>query len=368
VVKRWEHELQLTLNSPEVYADEAIVTMIKRARITIASFLLIFTLTSLAAAENRPVSHTLAKGETLYSVSRKYNVPYEALAAANNITDPTKMKIGTVLVIPSVHKVSKGETLYGIARQYGVSLNELLAANKINASYMLKIDDSLVIPGKSDESEGQNNLIPTTTQGSIASQGPSTQNLPAQSPGTTMQVPPSQTAVPSSQSGAALTPGTTSGSQISATTTVPQAKPQPPSSSAVSPSVPMPEPLKTQNKTVDLNLAWPAKGQAAYLDGKLEGIMFKVSPGDTAKTVASGTVVSAGPSRGFNQVAFVQAKSGYVYVYGGNETLTVKTGDQIGSGKEIGRIGLDAKDGSPIAYFFVFRNGQPIDPALAPRD
>ncbi len=347
--------------------------MIKRARITIASFLLIFTLTSLAAAENRPVSHTLAKGETLYSVSRKYNVPYEALAAANNITDPTKMKIGTVLVIPSVHRVSKGETLYGIARQYGISLNELLAANKINASYVLKIDDSLVIPGKSDGSEGQNNLIPTTTQGNIASQStstqsPSTQSPLAQSPGTTTLVPPSSAATSSSQSGAATTPGTISGSQVSATTTIPQAKPQSPSSPVVSPSVPMPEPLKTQNKTVDLNLAWPAKGQAVYLDGKLEGVMFKVSPGETAKTVASGTVVSAGPSRGFNQVAFVQAKSGYVYVYGGNETLTVKTGDQIGSGKEIGRIGLDAKDGSPIAYFFVFRNGQPIDPALAPRD
>lgn len=337
--------------------------MIKRARITIAALILIFAFSSLAAAENRPASHTLAKGETLYSVSRKYNVPYEALAAANNITDPTKMKIGTVLVIPSVHRVSKGETLYGIARQYGVSLNELLAANKISASYVLKIDDSLVIPGNSDGSGGQNNLIPTTTQASIASP-----NSPTQSPSTTALAVPSSTTAPISQPGLATTPSTISGTQAPASTTIPQTKPQPPSSPVVSPSVPMPEPLKTQNKTVDLNLAWPAKGQAMYLDGKLEGVMFKVNPGETAKTVASGTVVSAGPSRGFNQVAFVQAKSGYVYVYGGNETLAVKTGDLIVSGKEIGRIGLDAKDGSPIAYFFVFRNGQPIDPALAPRD
>jgi len=97
-------------------------------------------------------------------------------------------------------------------------------------------------------------------------------------------------------------------------------------------------------------------------------MMIRVKPGEAAKAIASGTVVSAGPSRGFNQVAFIQAKSGYVYVYGGNETLFVKTGDQIASGKEIGKIGMDAKDGSPIAYFFVFRNGQPIDPAQAPRD
>ena len=130
----------------------------------------------------------------------------------------------------------------------------------------------------------------------------------------------------------------------------------------------MPEPVKTQDKPVDKTLLWPAMGNAMYLDGKLEGIMIRVKSGETSKAVAGGVVVSAGPSRGFSQVAFIQAKSGYVYVYGGNESLSVKTGDQIVSGREIGRIGLDAKDGSPVAYFFVFRNGQPIDPALAPRD
>ena len=130
----------------------------------------------------------------------------------------------------------------------------------------------------------------------------------------------------------------------------------------------MPEPVKTQDRTVDMKLAWPVEGRAMYLDGKLEGVMIRVKPGEMTKAIASGTVVSAGPSRGFNQVVFIQAKSGYVYVYGGNESLSVKTGEQVSSGKEIGKIGIDAKDGSPVAYFFVFRNGQPIDPALAPRD
>ena len=130
----------------------------------------------------------------------------------------------------------------------------------------------------------------------------------------------------------------------------------------------MPEPVKTQERTVDMNLNWPATGKAMYLDGKLEGVMIRVKPGEMTKSIASGTVVSAGPSRGFNQVVFVQAKSGYVYVYGGNESLNVKTGDHVNSGTELGKIGLDPKDATPIAYFFVFRNGQPIDPALAPRD
>ena len=112
---------------------------------------------------------------------------------------------------------------------------------------------------------------------------------------------------------------------------------------------------------MDMNIRWPAEGKVLYLDGKLEGVMIHAKPGDTTKAIASGTVVSAGPSRGFNQVVFVQAKSGYVYVYGGNENLAVKTGDLIQSGRDLGSIGIDGKSGTSTAYFFVFRNGQPVE-------
>lgn len=300
---------------------------------TIAVFM--FLSLAISAFAQEPLRHTLEKGETLYSISRKYKVSYEALAAANGITDPTKLKVGTVLIIPSVHVVAKGETLYGISRQYGITITELLAANKLTAGYVLRIGDVLIIPGTAVKVQSSSTTLAATA------------------------------AVATSTSEAAST------TSLSTTTTRAMAV-KPPTSSTSIPApptyVPMPDPVKTQDRAVDMKLNWPVQGKAMYLDGKLEGIMIRVKSGDTAKAIASGTVVSAGPSRGFNQVAFIQAKSGYVYVYGGNETLFVKTGDQIASGKEIGKIGIDTKDGSPIAYFFVFRNGQPIDPAQAPRD
>jgi len=298
---------------------------------------------SMPAFAMDPLTHSLEKGETLYSISRKYKVSYEALAAANGITDPTKLRIGTVLIIPSVHVVAKGETLFGLSRQYGVTVDDLLASNKLSAGYVLKIGDTLIVPGmKLTENASPPPLsIPSSTL--------------ALSPASTTTTIASKTT-------------TTSSPAIKATTTTSvvktAAKPEVPAATYV----PMPDPVKTQDRAVDMKLDWPVPGKAMYLDGKLEGIMIRVKPGEMAKAVASGTVVSAGPSRGFNQVAFIQAKSGYVYVYGGNEALSVKTGDLVASGREIGKIGIDAKDGSPIAYFFVFRNGQPIDPALAPRD
>lgn len=304
------------------------------------------------------LKHTLAKGETLYSISRKYKVSYEALAAANGITDPTKLRIGTVLIIPEVHVVTKGETLFGISRQYGIAVNELLSANKLKSDYVLKIDDVLIIPGvKTNVSSAVPPLtVPSTT---IAPSPVSTASAPLAVSTTLAPVSiPVSSTIPAAAAAAAKT----------STTTLPANVNSGKVSASTSTSVPMPEPVKTQDKVVDMKLAWPVPGKAMYLDGKLEGIMIRAKPGEISKTIASGTVVSAGPSRGFSQVVFIQAKSGYVYVYGGNESLSVKTGEQVPSGKEIGKIGIDSKDGSPVAYFFVFRNGQPIDPALAPRD
>jgi len=319
-----------------------------------------------ASAENI-LKHTLEKGETLYSVSRKYKVSYEALASANGVTDPTRLKVGTVLIIPSVHVVEKGETLFGLARQYGISIGDLLAANKLSQSYVLKIGDVLVVPAAAPAADSavQPVSAPASTTTTVAKSAPATTTTNAT---TTTSLPAAKPTAPASTTttlaaAAKAHPATTTTIAAHATTTT--VGKQAPSTAT---SIPMPEPVKLQEREVDPKLGWPVPGKALYLDGKLEGVMIRVKPGEIMKAIAAGTVVSAGPSRGFNQVAFVQAKSGYVYVYGGNESLAVKTGDQVVSGKEIGKIGLDAKDGSPIAYFFVFRNGQPIDPALAPRD
>ncbi|MEM1057769.1 MAG: LysM peptidoglycan-binding domain-containing protein [Verrucomicrobiota bacterium] len=46
-------------------------------------------------------THTVAKGETLWRIARQYKTTPAAIANANGITDPSKVKIGTTLRIPS---------------------------------------------------------------------------------------------------------------------------------------------------------------------------------------------------------------------------------------------------------------------------
>ncbi|GIW31698.1 MAG: peptidase M23 [Meiothermus sp.] len=66
-------------------------------------------LCSLALAQT---THTVQPGETLYRIARQYNTSVEALQALNNITDPTRLRVGQVLRItgqpsPALHRLTQ---------------------------------------------------------------------------------------------------------------------------------------------------------------------------------------------------------------------------------------------------------------------
>lgn len=62
-------------------------------------------------ANGESVKHTVQVGESLGVIARKYQVSVGELAAANNITDPSKVRAGQQLVIPGFKAVTgKGTT------------------------------------------------------------------------------------------------------------------------------------------------------------------------------------------------------------------------------------------------------------------
>jgi lipoprotein YgeR len=83
--------------------------------------------------------------------------------------------------------------------------------------------------------------------------------------------------------------------------------------------------------------------------------------------VKEGTVIYNGVYRGFGKVLFIQSKTGLIYAYTNLSSVSVKKGDYIVFGKEIGKVGIDSITGKPQLMFMVFQNGQPIDPSVAPR-
>jgi LysM repeat protein len=66
------------------------------------------------------VKHTVQVGESLGIIAKKYQVTVGELAAANSITDPSKVRAGQQLIIPGFKAVSgKGTTTAVPAKSTG---------------------------------------------------------------------------------------------------------------------------------------------------------------------------------------------------------------------------------------------------------
>lgn len=47
-----------------------------------------------------PDSYVVAEGDTLYSISARFNIDLAALVEANNLSDPNDIRVGQELVLP----------------------------------------------------------------------------------------------------------------------------------------------------------------------------------------------------------------------------------------------------------------------------
>ena len=121
-------------------------------------------------------THELQPGETLTKVAQTSGVTVTELEKANNITDPTKIRAGTVLTIPpatttpveakpvavapethapaasdvkdsgKIYTVAKGDNPVRIAKKLKVSQTSLLSLNGITDPRKLQIGQKLKIP------------------------------------------------------------------------------------------------------------------------------------------------------------------------------------------------------------------------------
>lgn len=95
--------------------------------------------------------YVVKKGDTLYSIARKYNTSVDNLKSINNITTDS-LAIGQIIKLPSTSStasetyiVKKGDSLYSIARTYNTSVDKLKEINNL-ASNALAIGQVLKLP------------------------------------------------------------------------------------------------------------------------------------------------------------------------------------------------------------------------------
>ena len=239
----------------------------------------------------------MQKGETLYSLSRRYDIPVDELMSVNGIIKPESVREGTQLIIPSQknlqnsgnesyttlynireYEVVKGDTYYGIAKKQGMTVPELLALNGLTVSDVL-------LPGQ------------------------------------------------------VLRVSVINDADINVRETV-QRRDQ-----------------NDNNQIVDMDVSysngfyWPVEGTREPMSGKLEGIKIAADGFSYVFSVSNGTVVWIGPYRGFGNVILINSH-GYIYMYGGNEDMFVNVGESVSSGTKIGRLGSSGNFGEKKEMYF----------------
>lgn len=272
-------------------------------------------------------SYVVKKGDTLYSISRKYELTVAELRAANNLSESDILKAGEKLIIPSAdisnaaalsgsggqnetvpapseknavktvsYTVQKGDTLYGIARKNGIKLPELLSLNNIDTSVTIKAGQKLLVPASSSsyaESSWQK----------------------------------------SDSSGSGTSPV---------------------------------KPAEKNGAPVDVKgVVWPLSNPVVKnINGKVSGVRLTGADNESVKAVREGTVMYTGVYRGFGEVVFVQSKTGLIYSYTGLNRVSVKKGEYVMAGDVLGKTG---RGSAADIMFMVFQNGMPVEPAKAPR-
>ncbi|MBS7256065.1 muramidase family protein [Flavobacterium branchiicola] len=125
--------------------------------------------------QEQQITHVVGAKETLYGLSKQYNVSVESIQEANKEILANGLQIGQELVIPQnvsnpaktenvtssklTHLVIAKESLFSIARQYNVSVQDLENLNKDLLQNGLQIGQTIAIPNKRKTLDGRVRVI-----------------------------------------------------------------------------------------------------------------------------------------------------------------------------------------------------------------
>ncbi|MCL2629592.1 MAG: M23 family metallopeptidase [Alphaproteobacteria bacterium] len=271
---------------------------------------------------------TVAVGDTLYSLSRKHNVPLRDLITANKLEPPYPLRPGQTLFMPNqfVHTVARGETLYSISRMYQMDLNSLASMNNIKAPFALAVGQRLVLPAQ----------IQLTAAAAATPPAESTAQTPV--PATTVTA-----AAPTAEPVAATPIVRRPAAPVRS---LPQA------------------PARAGNK-----FAWPLRGTVISKFGAKsnglynDGINIRATRGAPVSAAENGVVAYAGNEiRGWGNMVIIKHADNWMTVYAHLDTILVERGKTVARGAKIGSAGMTGRVNTPQLHFGIRRGTRAFDP------
>ncbi len=260
------------------------------------------------------------RGDTLFGIARKYNVPLRGLIEANRLRPPYTLLAGSRLSLPRsrTHTVVAGDTLYGISRFYGVDMSLLARVNRLNPPEKIRV--------------GQKLSLPAAISGSPPGMGKTAPSLSERE-------------------------ADTSSSALSKQKTSADAPKKPPSYA--------PPPPRSASR-----FHMPLQGQVVgvYGPGKgglhNDGINILAKKGASVEAAENGVVVYAGNElQGFGNLLLIKHAGGWTSAYAHNDSILVKRGQKVKRGQVVANAGSTGNVSKPQLHFELRRGTRAVDPA-----
>ena len=280
------------------------------------------------ATEVKPQTYVVAPGDTLSRVVAKTGAAADAIARANDLAAPYRLKPKQKLVIPAgrYHRVGRGESGIAIARAYGVDWSGVASLNHLAEPFILREGDRLLLPSAKQ------------VAGMSMEQRAAAFRIDIDDLVTGVEPALAARAKPA-------TPGMASTRPVPAT--VPVAEPRAPFTGRFS---------------------WPLVGRILRPYGPLasgarsDGINIAAVRGTPILAAADGVVAYAGQLAAFGNLVLVRHGGGWLTAYGHADSLLVKRGQAVSRGQAIARAGATGSASEPQLHFEIREGRRPVNP------
>ncbi len=262
-----------------------------------------------------PSTVEVKKGDTLYSIARRYDMSISELIELNGIDSPDQLYVGQVLKMSSssAYIVKKGDTLASIARRYNTTYQALASKNNIKPPYALNVGQRIVIPGSNAKAIKQNRQTQQSTK----------QTAQSSLKNTSKQLSSQKSSAPS-----------------------------------------RPVSVKRNAKFV-----WPVSGKVILNFGamgkgrKNDGVNISAPIGTTVKAGDKGVVAYAGNAlKGFGNLILVKHPDGYITAYAHLDKILVQKGQSVKRGEKIATVGQTGGVNQPQLHFEVRAGKKAVNP------
>ena len=269
-------------------------------------------------------------GDTIYSLSKRYNVTMRDLIIQNELSAPFKIFPNQILKFrqPRNHIVTPGETIFSLAQKYGVDMRTLVSFNALEPPFQLYPGDKVMIPGSAKKRTTQVNRL----------------NKVMRSYKGTLPFPKSKPSL----RGRVLSYENRNNKDEKTQTTGK-----------------MPVPVSRSGNL----FLWPARGRIISNFGPRlgglhnDGINIAAPKGTPILAADHGVVAYAGNGlKGFGNLILLKHSGGWVTAYAHIDRIFVKRGIIVKRGQKIATVGSTGGVTNPQLHFEVRKGSRAVDP------